>query len=259
MNNPRQHYPPTNLGQPQPASNRKLWIILGMIVGTSTLLTGGCVAFMALLGSAGKDDPKLAINNPTPASPTPAQATSAEGSAVTSSPATASTPAYTEKEYQLYREVMDSPPSEAESKIFERLGKKHGMPAKEVKATVERLMTTIHSGGAAANQNREQEIEEAVGKLARVKTVSVSSDFAGVAYVEQAEAADDDDVRRKVLERMPAVLEAIFSVPGIERARLIAYYPTTNGGETKVAGFEAYRSEFKAGKRPEEYRDFWVR
>ena len=168
-------------------------------------------------------------------------------------------PAYTEKEYQLYREVMESPSSEPESRVFERLGKKHGMSPKEVKSTVERVMMAIHSGGAAGNQNREQEVRNAVEKLGQVKTVIVSGEFASVTYVEKAAASDDDDVKRKVLDRMPKVLESIFSVSGIDRVRLIAYFPTNDGGESKVASFEADRSEFKSGKRPEEYKEFWVK
>jgi len=173
--------------------------------------------------------------------------------------ATPTPPAYSEKEYQLYREVMESPSSEPEKKIFERLGKKYGMSPQEVKSSVERVMRGIHSGGAANNQNREQEVRNAVGKLAQVKTVVVSGEFASVAYMEKAAALNDADVKRKVLDRMPEILEAIFSVSGIDRVRLIAFYPTVSGGDSKVASFEAYRSEFKAGKRPEEYREFWVK
>jgi hypothetical protein len=168
-------------------------------------------------------------------------------------------PAYNEKEYRLYREVMEAPMSEPENKVLERLGKKYGMSPKEAKAAVERVMTAIHSGGAAKNQSQEQEVRNAVEKLAQVKTIVVSSEFASVTYVEKETALNDADVKRKILNRMPQVLEAIFSVSGIDRVRLIAYYPTTNGGESKVSSLEAYRSEFKLGKRPEEYREFWVR
>jgi hypothetical protein len=172
----------------------------------------------------------------------------------------ATTPlAYTEKEYQLYREVMESASSEPESTVFERLGKKYAMSSKEVKSAVERVQIAILSGGAAENRNREQAVRNTVEKLAQVKTVIVSGEFANVAYVEKEAALNDADVKRKVLDRMPGVLGAVFSVSGIDRVRLTAFYPTTDGGESKVASFEAYRSEFKTGKRPEEYRDFWVR
>ncbi len=172
---------------------------------------------------------------------------------------TAANPTYTEKEYSLYREVMEAPMSEPENKVFERLGKKYSMSPKQAKAAVERVMTAIHSGGVAKNSSREQEVRNAVGKLAQVKTIVVSSEFTSVAYVEKETALNDADVKRKVLNRIPQVLEAIFSVSGIDRVRLIAYYPTTNEGESKVASLEVYRSEFKLGKRPEEYREFWVR
>lgn len=39
-----------NIAQPQPAHNKKLWIILGSIIGVLVLAMGGCVACATLVG-----------------------------------------------------------------------------------------------------------------------------------------------------------------------------------------------------------------
>jgi hypothetical protein len=46
MSNPGQPY----LAQLQPQSNKKLWIILGSIIGACVIVMGGCVACGALIG-----------------------------------------------------------------------------------------------------------------------------------------------------------------------------------------------------------------
>jgi len=68
MNNPQQPYPPTGFQQPQPKSNKKLWIILGIIIGVPVILMGGCAACVALLGLSAANNPNLANRNSPPAS-----------------------------------------------------------------------------------------------------------------------------------------------------------------------------------------------
>ncbi|CAN5379593.1 hypothetical protein BH18ACI2_BH18ACI2_04990 [soil metagenome] len=56
MNNPQQPYQPTNYPQPQSKSNKKLWIILGVLIGIPTILMSGCVACVAILGVIGSQN-----------------------------------------------------------------------------------------------------------------------------------------------------------------------------------------------------------
>jgi len=62
--NPQPPYPQTPLAK----SNKKLWIILGIVIGIPTILMGGCVACVALLGLSGANNPSLANSNVRPAS-----------------------------------------------------------------------------------------------------------------------------------------------------------------------------------------------
>jgi len=96
MNNPQQPYPPANPSQPQPKSNKKLWIILGLLIGVPTVLMGGCIACAALLGLSGANKPNLANTNPAPA-PTSTQqsASTLSSSEATGANTTTGTPAAT--------------------------------------------------------------------------------------------------------------------------------------------------------------------
>ena len=57
----------------------------------------------------------------------------------------------------------------------------------------------------------------------------------------------------KVLNGMPKVFESIFTVQGIERARLTAYFPAIGGGEKKVAIVECYKFDFSINKSVNAY------
>lgn len=59
-------YPQT----PPAKSNKKPWIILGIAIGIPTLLMGGCVACVALLGLSGAGSLNPANSNSRPASST---------------------------------------------------------------------------------------------------------------------------------------------------------------------------------------------
>jgi len=68
MNNPQQPYSPTQFQQPQPKSNKKLWIILGIVIGVPVILMGGCAACVALLSLSAANNPNLANRNSPPTS-----------------------------------------------------------------------------------------------------------------------------------------------------------------------------------------------
>lgn len=167
--------------------------------------------------------------------------------------------AYTEKEYRIYQEANELLGSIPVDQILEQLGQKYNMTPAEIDATFQRVTTEIRSGMTDASNRRKKQIRTAVERLAKIKGLIVVGEFASVVYIEQSTVWNDDDVKRKVLAHMPKILGAVFSVPGIDRVRLIAYYPAEGGGEMKVASLEAYRSEFKPKKRPAEYSKFWVR
>jgi hypothetical protein len=102
MNNPQPPYPQGNFQQTPPAkSNKKLWIILGLLIGVPTVLMGGCVACMALLGLSAANNPNLANVNATSSSTSTPQASSMSNSNsrsnsnASSSSTPASTPAST--------------------------------------------------------------------------------------------------------------------------------------------------------------------
>ena len=156
--------------------------------------------------------------------------------------------AYTEQEYKIYQEVMDTPMSISEKEAHRRVGKKYGISAKEVDAIVERVMKEIYSGGSSASKEKKQKVEDAVNRITEIKHVIISGDFANVSYTHKGTAWTVKDVKNKVLNGMPKILESIFTVQGIERARLTAYFPVIGSGEKKVAIVECYRFDFSINK-----------
>lgn len=83
-----QPYPQT----PPPAkSNKKLWIILGIVIGVPTILMGGCVACVALLGLSGMNNANLATSNARPAT-----STNASSAATNTSPSQPAAPSRAE-------------------------------------------------------------------------------------------------------------------------------------------------------------------
>lgn len=190
--------------------------------------------------------------------PQPSEAKQSEESKSTDKAQTTNS-AFSDKEYAIYREVTEAPASESEDQVIKRVAKKYQMTPQETKATVQRVMKLLFSGGTAKNQSNEQAIRAAIEPLARIKTVIVNSEFTSIAYIDNSKALNDADVKEKVLAGMPKILEAAFSVPDIRRVRLAAFFPTMGGSESRIASFEADRSEFQAGKPPQAYREFWVR
>ena len=58
MSDPNQPYPPTDIPQPQQRkSNKKLWIILSIVIGVFVIGLGGCVACVAIVGSINTSKP----------------------------------------------------------------------------------------------------------------------------------------------------------------------------------------------------------
>jgi tRNA_anti-like/GYF domain 2 len=72
-------------------SNKKMWVILGVLVGVPTVLLGGCVAFLALVGSS-------VTNNPTTGSRTPSYSSTAPSVSPISVTALALAQAYEDNE-----------------------------------------------------------------------------------------------------------------------------------------------------------------
>ena len=161
--------------------------------------------------------------------------------------------AYTEQEYKIYQELMDTPMSISEMEAHKRIGKKHGISEKEVDTIVKRVMKEIYSGGSSSNKKKKQKIEDAINRITNVKNVIVSGDFVNVSYIHKGTAWDIKDVKNKVLNGMPKVFESIFTVQGIERARLTAYFPAIGGGEKKVAIVECYKFDFSINKSVNAY------
>jgi hypothetical protein len=90
--NPQPTYPQGNYPQtPPPAkSNKKLWIILGLLIGIPTILMGGCVACVALLGLSAANNPNLANSNSAPVfTSTPQAPSTSSGSATSNSTSSA--------------------------------------------------------------------------------------------------------------------------------------------------------------------------
>ncbi len=167
--------------------------------------------------------------------------------------------AFTDKEYEIYQEVIKASASESEDQAINRIAKRNQMTPQEVKEISQRVIKQLYSGGKEKNKSNEQAIRAAIEPLARIKTILVNSEFVSVVYIDNSKALNEADMRKKVLAGMPKILEAALSVPDIRRVRLIANFPTMDGGETKVASFEANRSEFQPNKRPQEYEKFWVK
>lgn len=269
---------PQQTNQPKKRSGLK---ILGILSGIGC---GGFILLSVILGSLGLlDNVKKPDTNkpeakqetasidqqaaqpqesstPQQTQPTePQESTSAQQGQSTEPSETISTPPYTDEEYAIYRELIESSGEEPENRVVNRLAKKYKMSPNQINAAAEKVMTHLHSGGSDKNREKENQVRAAIEPLARVKAIVVSSEFASIAYIDQSSARNDADVKAKVLAGMPKILEAAFSVPEIRRVRLIAYFPTIEGGELKVAGFEADRPEFHPSKRPQEYKEFWVK
>jgi hypothetical protein len=161
--------------------------------------------------------------------------------------------AYTEREYSIYQDVINTPMSVPEEEALRRVGKKYEITAKEVKAIVDGVMQELYSGGSNSNKDKAQKVEEALGGDIKIKNVIVSSDFANVSYIQTGGAWDTEDVKKKVLKGMPEILESIFTVQGIERARLTAFFPTVDGSDKKVAEVECLKSDFNTNKAVDKY------
>ncbi|MEX0999508.1 MAG: hypothetical protein WD000_06060 [Thermodesulfobacteriota bacterium] len=163
--------------------------------------------------------------------------------------------AYTETEYAIYQEVINTPMSVSENEALRRVGKKYGMSVDETKATVNKVMEELYSGGSKAKNNKKQKVEDSINHInnVKVKSVSVSMDYAAVTYVYSGVAWNDKDVVKKVTSGMPEILKAIFNVQGIERAKIKAFYPADGGEDKKVAVVECYKSEFNVNKSVDMY------
>lgn len=161
--------------------------------------------------------------------------------------------AYTEKEYAIYQEAMNTPVSISEKESYKLISKKYKISAEEVETTVEKVMGEIYAGGSQSSEERKQKIKTTLSKITKVKNIIVSGDFANVSYIHNETAWDIKDVKNKVLKSMPKILQAIFTIQGIERARLTVFFPSIGGGEKKVAIVECGKADFNINKSVNEY------
>lgn len=229
------------------------------------VVSGVCVLGLLAVALGLLDDKRKAIvnsNQPAdnqPMATAPDSANQQKPAELATQPPDSSTtaPFISERDYAIYREATQS--SESEAKVYLRLAKKYNTTSQEIKATVERVTVQIDAGNSEKNREKEQKVRAAIEPLAGVKAIVVSGEFASISYIDKSRARNDADVKEKVLAGMPKILEAAFSVPVILRVRLIANFPTLEGGDLKVAGLEADRSDFKMDKLPQEYREFWVK
>jgi hypothetical protein len=172
-----------------------------------------------------------------------------------------SEPTYTQREHDIYQELMDTPMSVSEAEAAARIGRKYNLNADEVLAISKKVMMAVYT--TTPPSSTKTEVECVVSKFASIHTVIVSGDFANVGYIERFNAVDDDEVRLASIVRMPMMLEALFMIPTIQRIRLTAYYPAiddrgSSAGVKRVGGLEASRADFAKGKRAQGYTEFWV-
>lgn len=171
----------------------------------------------------------------------------------------ASTPAraYTDRERQLYREVKAALYKGAsnESEVVQLIAKTKGMAPQELEAIVDRVDKVLTAG----NKNREQEIREAVERLAQIKDVTVIRDQVTVTYVETMETITMDSqkaILEEAFDRLERVVEAILSISEIDAVNLTANFSDPRIDEVVLFQLIAHRSEFTRSKRPYEYRGF---
>ncbi|MEW5929119.1 MAG: hypothetical protein AB1941_16800 [Gemmatimonadota bacterium] len=176
-----------------------------------------------------------------------------------SPPATNAVPAapigYTDDEYRIYTELMESSMSVPESEVMQAIADRHGMTPAQVRATIQKVQTALFTSGGGG-ETSEAEVREVLPSRVRVKTVVTSSDFVSLVYVETSPASSEREAVAQTVERMPSVAAALFSIPTIQRARLIASYPAGDGGDLRVASWEVSRSEFAPGRQADAYAGF---
>lgn len=162
---------------------------------------------------------------------------------------------YTADEYRVYREMMESPMSVPEGEAMQAIADRHGMTAAQVRATVEKVQTALFTPGGGGGTS-ESQVREALPGTVRVKTIVTSSDFVSLGYVETSPASSERDAIVQTVERMPSMAAALFSIPTVQRARLIASYRAEDGGDLRVASWEVSRSEFTPGRQADAYAGF---
>jgi len=172
---------------------------------------------------------------------------------------TASLYAYTQEEYRIYKEVMDTPMSIPEEEIHKRLAVEYGKSKEVIKETVTKVMNEIYFKGSKEKEEIKKKIEDIVSTEAEITTLIVSGDFANVGYLETMKTWNEKDVKNKITKKMPEYLTEIFNITEINKIRLTAYYPTTDGGQMKVASLEVEREEFHKDKNAKDYKKFWSR
>ncbi len=163
--------------------------------------------------------------------------------------------AYTDREYAIYNEVINTPMSVSDAELYRRIGKKYGISPNEVERIADKVQREIFSGGKDATVAKENKVKKAVNRIknVKVKTIDVSGELVAMTYLYDVFASNDKDVIKKVTKNMPKVLEAIFSVKGIERARIKAFFPAQGGGDKKAAFVDCYKSDFNINKEVDKY------
>lgn len=162
---------------------------------------------------------------------------------------------YTDSEYRIYREMMESPMSVSESEAMQAIARRHDITVAQVRATVEKVQTAMFTPGGGGGTT-EAAVRGALPGAVRVKNVVTSGDFVSLGYVETSPTSSERAAVAQTVERMPSVAAALFSIPTVQRARLIAFYPAGDGGDLRVAAWEVSRSDFAPGRQANTYAGF---
>ncbi len=159
-------------------------------------------------------------------------------------------PAYSQKDYRIFREHMDAPIHTSEEFIFRQLAERHNTTPDEIKLIVDRVVETIDTDNEEQNARREDKLCKHLSGHIDIVRLQVMGEFATVEYL-HPELKDDST--EAIVAQMPELLERGFQIQGIDRIRLLAL---AGREQAPVAIVEAYRYEFEPGKPASAYHDF---
>ena len=89
-----------------------------------------------------------------------------------------------------------------------------------------------------------------------VRNLTVAGDFVGVSYDVPGDDWSRQRVRQDLVPQMGRILERVFQVPGVERARLLAW--RSNGTPGRIALVEVERANFSASHAVSSYPKFEI-
>jgi hypothetical protein len=159
-------------------------------------------------------------------------------------------PAYSQKDYRIFREHMDAPIHTSEEFIFQQLADRHNTTPEEIKLIVDQVVEAIDADNEEQNIRREDKLLKHLSGQIDIVRLQVMGEFATVEYLRPDLEPDSTEA---IVARMPDILEKGFQIQGIDRIRLLAL---AGREQAPVAIVEAYRYEFEPGKPVTAYHDF---